>query len=162
MNPNHSPSRRQWLGLLALTVAAGGCATLQPESVKVLVVGLEPLPGELMEVRLALKLRVQNPTDTTLNFDGLSVDLDLGGKGFASGVSDQQGQVPRFGEMLLTVPVSVSALAVLRQVLSLSQGNARDRVSYTLRGRLGGHGLGGGLRFTSSGEVDLPAGLTGR
>ena len=160
------PRRRACLQLMALStssLALGGCAMLlDRETVRVNVVGLAPLPGEAMEARLALKLRVQNPTESPLDYDGISVELDLRGSSFASGVSNEKGQIPRFSEALIAVPVSVSAWAVLRQVAGLAASNglnANTRIEYALRGRLAGSGLGGGVRFTANGELALPKGL---
>lgn len=152
----------RYLALAAAGVVLTGCASLTgAEAVRVNVVGLEPLPGELMEARMALKLRVQNPGDTAVDYDGISVELDVRGNSFASGVSPEKGSIPRFGEVLISVPVSVSALAVLRQVAGVASGNSSNRIEYALRGRLAGSGFGG-VRFSSSGEVELPKGLLGR
>lgn len=150
------------LALAAASVALTGCASLTgAEAVRVNVVGLEPLPGELMEARMALKLRVQNPGETAVDYDGISVELDVRGNSFASGVSPEKGSIPRFGEVLISVPVSVSALAVLRQVADVASGNSSNRIEYALRGRLAGSGFGG-MRFSSNGEIELPKGLLGR
>ncbi|MBI2734170.1 MAG: LEA type 2 family protein [Aquabacterium sp.] len=148
------------------TLAAGwaltGCANLGGgEAVRVNVVGLDPLPGELIEARMALKLRVQNPGERAVDFDGISVELDVRGNSFASGVSPEKGSIPRFGEVLISVPVSVSALAVLRQVAGMASGNNSNRIEYALRGRLAG-GSFGGVRFAANGEIELPKGLVGR
>ncbi len=118
--------RRTWwrrTGALAIGCVLAGCAGLGlSEPVQVNVVGIEPLPGEGMEVRMAVKLRVQNPNDAALEFDGISMTLDVHGSTFATGVSDARGSVPRFGETVITVPVSVSALAAVRQVIALATG----------------------------------------
>jgi LEA14-like dessication related protein len=140
--------------LVSLTLA--GCASLvHREPVRINVVGLEPIPGEGMEMRFKVKLRVQNPNETTIDFDGLALDLDLNGKAFASGVSDRAGSVPRFGETLIEIPVSVSAIAVVRQALGVIEGDGKAEVPYALRGRLAG-GLLGGMRFSDSGTLKLP------
>lgn len=142
------------LSLLALGL--GGCASLaQREPVRVNVVGLEALPGEGMEMRFKVKLRVQNPNETPIDFDGLALELELNGKPFATGVSDRTGSVPRFGEALVEIPVSVSAIAVVRQALGVIEGDTTTEVPYTLRGRLAG-GLLGGTRFSDSGRLKLP------
>ncbi len=152
----------RYLALAAASMALTGCASLTgAEAVRVNVVGLEPLPGELMEARMAVKLRVQNPGDTAVDYDGISVELDVRGNSFASGVSPEKGSIPRFGEVLISVPVSVSALAVLRQVAGVASGNSSNRIEYALRGRLAGSGFGG-VRFSSNGEIELPKGLLGR
>jgi hypothetical protein len=72
-------TRRQ-AAKLALLWAAGlaGCASITGRvPPKVHVVGLERLPSESFEIRFGVKLRIQNPGDASLEFDGLSVDLDV-------------------------------------------------------------------------------------
>lgn len=146
-----------WLLLGGGAAALSGCASLVArEPVRVNVVGMEPLRGEGLEARLALKLRVINPNDIGLSFDGVAVDLDVRGQPFASGVSNERGEVPRFGETIITIPVSVSALALVRQALSVARSGTGQRIGYTLRGRLAGTPFGG-LAFDTSGEVELPA-----
>jgi LEA14-like dessication related protein len=51
-----------------------------------------------MEVRFAVKIRVQNPNGTNVNYNGVALDLEINGQPFASGVSDQSVQfraIPR-------------------------------------------------------------------
>ena len=146
-----------WLSLLLLLA---GCASLSGrEPLRVTLAGVESLPGEGMELRMAVKLRVQNPNDAPVDFDGVAVSLELRGMDFASGVSDARGSVPRFGETVLTVPVTVSAFAVARQVISLASGD-NPKVEFVARGKLS-DGSFGGARFESKGSFDLPAGLPG-
>jgi hypothetical protein len=90
-----------------------------------------------------------------LDYDGIALDLSLNGSAFASGVSDAKGTIPRFGEAVLTVPVTVSALSVVRQALNFTRNPPKDGVPYELKGKLGGTGLGS-LRFESSGTVRMP------
>ncbi len=78
-------------------------------------------------MRFNVKLRVQNPNDSTINFDGVSLDLELNGKPFASGVSDQRGTVPRFGETIVTVPLTVPAFTAVRQAIAFAGPRSRDR-----------------------------------
>ena len=150
------PKRRPILVLLSL--AAVGCAGLAgSDPVRVQLAGLDPLPGEGLEWRMLLKLRVQNPSEQPVDYDGASVELDLRGQPFASGVSNERGSVPRFGEAVLSLPVTVSALSVARQVLDLVAGRQGAPLDYVLRGKLGGSTLGG-ARFQSSGQLTWPPG----
>jgi LEA14-like dessication related protein len=145
---------------VALAAALGGCAALTGhDTLRVHVVSFEQLPAEGMEVRLAVKLRLQNAGELPVDYDGVAIELELGGTTFASGVSSQRGTVARFSEALVTVPVSVSALAVLRQALALARGR-NTTVTYALRGRLAGPGVAG-MRFGSTGEIDLVRDLGG-
>jgi LEA14-like dessication related protein len=153
--------RRACLNLLMTAAAVGvlpGCAALTGlEPMRVNVVAVEPLPSEGMEVRMTVKLRVVNPNDVALDFDGIWVELDVDGAPLASGVSSERGSVPRYAETVLAVPVSISAVAVLRQMLGLAKGRSTS-VRYALRGRLGRLG-GGSSRFTSSGDIDFPGNI---
>ena len=83
--------------------ACAGLALRQP--LQVSVVDVSGLPGEGLELRLAVKLRVQNPNEAALDYDGVTLELEVSGRHLASGVSDARGSVPRFGEALITVPV---------------------------------------------------------
>lgn len=145
--------------LIAATIGSSfitGCASMSPvDQVHVNVVGVEQLPSEGLEMRLGIKLRVQNPSDNPISFDGLALNLELRGQDFATGVSDARGTIPRFGETVLTLPVTVSAGAIVRQVVSLI-GSANSSISYVARGKLGGTGFGT-ARFESRGELQLPS-----
>jgi LEA14-like dessication related protein len=63
------------------------------------VVGVEPLRGGL-GLRFLCKLRVQNPNDVPIEFNGIYVALEVRGSAFATGLSDAVGTVPRFGELV--------------------------------------------------------------
>ena len=143
------------VSLLPLAWLAGCAAMPGREPVKVSLASLEPLPGQGLELRLAVKLRLLNPNDAPIDYDGVFVELSVRGSEFASGASGERGTVPRFGESILTIPVTVTAVAVVRQLLGLATGD-RSRVDYRLRGRLSG-GLLGTVSFREEGEVDLPA-----
>ena len=105
------------LRLICLLLAGlGACASLDNhDPLRVDLVGLEPLPGQGLEVRFAVKLRVQNPNNSAVSFNGMALELDVNDQPLASGVSDQSGSVPRFGETVVSVPLSISAFSVMRQ-----------------------------------------------
>lgn len=143
------------LALLATLILAG-CASLTPnDPLRIDLVGLEPLPAQGMEMRFAVVLRVQNPNDSVIDYDGLSLELDVNHQPLASGVSDASGQVPRFGEALLKVPVTISAFSVMRQAWAAAGYQQGRNLPYELRGKLGG-GLFGSARFSSAGTLNWP------
>ncbi|HAF91089.1 MAG TPA: water stress/hypersensitive response domain-containing protein [Pseudomonas sp.] len=158
MPPIHTPICRTPLRLLALLLLAmslTSCALFSArDPLAVQVAGIEPLPGEGLEVRFLVKLRLQNPNTTPIDYNGVALSLEVNGRSLASGVSDQQGTVPRFGEALLQVPVSISAFSVARQALGLAEHIGMDEVPYVLRGKLAG-GLFGTQRFVEKGRLDL-------
>jgi len=142
------------LSMILLSLSA--CALFpNRDPVNINVVGLEPLPSQDLEVRFAIKIRVQNPNETAIDYNGIALDLEVNGHSLASGVSDQSGSIGRFSETIVSVPVSVSAFSVLRQTLGLSQTQTLDNLPYVLRGKLAG-GVFGTMRFVDSGTLSLP------
>ena len=147
------------LSLMLLTLNA--CALLPGrDPLNINVVGFEPLHSEDMEVRFAVKIRVQNPNDTAIDYNGVALDLEVNGQPLASGVSDQAGSIARFSDSVLSVPVSVSAFSVLRQTLGLSHTQTLNNLPYVLRGKLAG-GLFGTMRFVETGKLSLPGSTAG-
>ncbi len=142
--------------LSVLLLVLSGCAAFsQRDPLNVQVAGIQPLPGEGLELRMNVKLRIQNPNDTALDYNGVALDLEVNGRRLASGVSDARGSVPRFGETVLSVPVTVSAFSAARQALGLAEHIGLDEVPYVLRGKLAG-GLFGTQRFVEKGTLELP------
>jgi len=142
---------------LLLTLGLCGCTLLAPrDPLQIDLAGLEPLPAQGMEMRFTVLLRVQNPNATPIDYDGIALQLEVNRQPLASGVSDQSGQVPRYGESLLRIPVSVSALSMMRQAWAAAGYRDARGLPYELRGKLGG-GLFGGARFHDSGTLDWPA-----
>jgi LEA14-like dessication related protein len=146
----------RWFAAAGLA-ALCGCASLPGmDPLSVGVAGIEPLPSEGLELRLAVRLRIQNPNDAVVEYSGAALSLDLNGRRLASGVSDQTGTVPRYGETVLTIPVTISAFDMARQVIGFARGaETREEVRYRARGKLEG-GLFGTRRFDNEGTFDLP------
>lgn len=149
------------LALVAFAVPVlGGCANLQRrEPIDVIMVGVEPLQGEGLELRMLVKLRIQNPNDLPLDFNGVSVTMNVQGKRFATGVSDAGGSVPRFGEAIVNVPVSISLFRIARQAVGAMTDEFRGKLTYEMNGKLAGPAFNS-VRFKSSGELTLPPEIT--
>ena len=143
--------------LLLLAACLAGCATLSNrDPLSIDVAGIEPLPGEGLELRLAVRVRIQNPNDTPIEYSGAALNLDFNGRKLASGVTDAMGTVPRYGEIVLEIPVTISALNMARQVIGFSNTRNEPRdVSYSVRGKLEA-GAFGTRRFTDEGTFELP------
>ncbi|GAB2918842.1 LEA type 2 family protein [Paraburkholderia jirisanensis] len=144
----------------AIVAPLGGCAGwFNHDALRVNVAGIDPLPSEGMEVRFSVKLRIQNPNDTQIDFNGISIELELNGQSFAAGVTGESGSVPRFGETVVSVPVTVPALSALRQVFAFAERAQSGQIPYILRGRLSGVGISGSSRFIDQGTLSLPLAL---
>ena len=152
LTPRLTPA---WLAALTMLALAGRETMTTRDALRVSVVGVEPLKGEALELRFIVRLRVQNPKHAGGAFDGVALDLEVDGKNLASGVSDQKGTVPRFGETLVSVPVSVSAFAAVRQAMGLGDVAARGELPYVVSGKLAGVAFGN-VRFSDSGTLRLP------
>jgi LEA14-like dessication related protein len=141
--------------LLGASLTLAGCANMPGrDPVQVTVADIESLPGEGMELRMLVKLRVQNPNDAPIEYSGVYVRLDVQDKNFASGVSDEHGTIPRFGESIVSVPVTASMLRVALNALGILGGNQIDKISYKLEGKLDGPAFGS-TRFKAQGEFSL-------
>lgn len=151
--------------LLALVFLASalfltsGCASMaRRDPIEAYVVGVEPLEGAGLEFRMLVKLRVQNPNDVAIAYNGVSVSMNVQGKRFATGVSDAAGTVPRFGEAVIDVPVSVSAFRLVGRAMEVLGTESSDKIHYELRGKLAGPTFSS-VRFNSKGEMSLPEGF---
>jgi LEA14-like dessication related protein len=151
-----SPRRLLIACIAGAPLMLGACASLQGgDPLQVTVAGIEPLQGEGMELRLMVKLRVQNPNDAQIDYNGVALSMDVQGKSFASGVSDETGSVPRFGESVISVPVTISAFRMLRQAVDMMHSGGVSKISYEMKGKLSGSAFSA-HRFSTKGEFDLP------
>ena len=148
---------------MAVTVVAlaplslHGCAIFQrSDPLQVTVAGIEPMEGQGqgLELRLLVKLRVQNPNDAPIDYNGVAVEMIVQGKTFATGVSDASGTVPRFGETVITVPVTASAFRMLGEAFTLFRSGSSGKITYEMTGKLNGSGFNS-VHFRTQGEFDL-------
>jgi len=149
---------RRFLLIASMIVAAllSACAGMPGrDPVHVTVADIEALPGQNLEMRMMVKLRVQNPNDAPLQYDGIYVRLEVLDKTFATGVSDERGSIPRFGESIISVPVTISMVRVAVNALRLLDGKPVDRINYKLEGKLDGPAFGS-TRFQAQGVLALP------
>ncbi|MFL6549668.1 MAG: LEA type 2 family protein [Povalibacter sp.] len=145
--------------ITGLCIGLLSCASLPGrDPPEVSIAGMEPLQGQGLEMRFLLKLRVQNPNDSPIDYDGVSVQLNMQGKKFATGVSDATGNVPRYGESIISVPLTIPAFQVARQVIGMTSQPATGKFRYELKGKLSAPGLGS-THFSNQGELDMPQGV---
>ena len=133
------PRRFRRVVYVVAVILLSACAALQrTDPLQVTVAGIEPMQGQGMELRMLVKLRVQNPNDAPIEYDGVSLKLDVQGKTFATGVSDERGSVPRFGESVISVPVTTSAMRMVRQALGMMGGEGQGSRRSICYGKLNG------------------------
>jgi len=151
--------------LTAAAVALAGCAIFKRTNpLQVTLAGIEPAASgasEDLEARMQLRLRVQNPNDAPIEYDGIYVEVDVENHSLGSGVSHQSGTVPAFGEAVIGVPLEVSYLGIAGEAMTLLTGKSLDKVTYKMRGKLNSPSSGA-LPFESQGELNLADVMTGK
>ena len=146
------------LMLLACTCCLSACAGLWiREPLNVTIAELKPIEIGVLEQRYEVKVRLQNPNDSDISFDGVVFDLEINGNPFARGVSDKGGTIPRFGESLVDLQVVSGLQNILRQINELAKGD-RTSVTYRIKGRLHLAGGIGSVPFDATGEIAFPTG----
>jgi LEA14-like dessication related protein len=143
---------------LLLVLLVAGCASLSSrDPLTIDVAGIDPLPSEGLELRLAVRVRIQNPNDATIDYTGAALDLELNGQRLASGVSGELGTVARYGESVLTIPVTISAFNVARQLMGFIDNRNPERVTIRISGKLDG-GFLSTYRFSDEESIELGRG----
>jgi LEA14-like dessication related protein len=143
------------LGCALMLNACVGLGIREP--LNVTIAQFTPIEIGILEQRYAVKVRLLNPNDSEVSFDGVAFDLEINGKLFAKGVSDKGATVPRFGEALIDLQVVSGIQNILKQIREFQKG---DRVGFTYRikGQLHLAGGFGSIPFDSTGEFSFPTG----
>jgi len=139
--------------LLGLSACAGWGVR---EPLNVTIADITPLEMTVLEQRYTVKVRLLNPNDAEIAFDGVAFDLEINGKPFAKGVSSRGG-VPRFGEAVIEMQVVSGLQNILRQIAQLQKGD-RAGFTYRIKGRLHSTGGFGFIPFDTKGEFAFPTG----
>ena len=143
--------------LLLLIPGLIGCATMSTrDPLNIDVAGIEPLPGEGLEMRMAVKIRIQNPNDDEVKFTGAALTLYLNDKKLGNGVSDMSGTVPRYGQTVITIPVAVSAFNAVQQLFGVLGGTGPGEITYRVSGKLQGSSFRA-LKFSDEGTFRMPS-----
>ncbi|MCB1895509.1 MAG: LEA type 2 family protein [Zoogloeaceae bacterium] len=139
--------------LAGVAVALAACGTLP--------IGLEPpevsladvryAGGTLFEQRFRLDLRVINPNRRDLEIEGVSFTVELNGRRFARGVSDQAFVVAAHGEHVVTVHATTTLGQMLDQIGSPDDTRG---LAYRVEGQVALGGFGS-LPFASEGRVGI-------
>lgn len=146
--------KRVWLVLFVL-MAPQGCAT--PDNVKppsITLTNLQLGSTGLLSQELKLFIKIGNPNDFAIPFTGLSFNLEVNGRPFAEGLSNDSVTVPRLGYAAMLVTGNASTLTLIMQLMTVGQ---RDRIDYRLFGtaHVGQLGLTDTVPFERKGSLSL-------
>lgn len=145
------------IAVVAAMLLGVGCAALTGVNApRVNVSNVTPQDVTLFEQKFLVQLRIQNPNDFDLEVRGMTFSLDLNGKSFATGLSNRQVTIPRFGSELVEVEMFSGTAGILRQLTGLTS-RGQPKFAYRLRGKVyleKPHS--GSLAFDEEGEIELP------
>lgn len=114
-----------------------GCAALTTrlETPYVSLAGLELKQVGIFEQRYDLTLRIQNPNAVSLPIAGMNYELQLNGKPFARGVSNDPVDIPAYGEAVTRVQVTSNMVGLLDHLKRLGQ-KGEPRLDYKVAGNV--------------------------
>jgi LEA14-like dessication related protein len=84
------------------------------------------------ESTVRIDLRISNPNPFPLQIDGLRFQLDLNGRRFARGQTDQVVEIPRLGDASVSLDVRTGLGDMLRQIPAVNDTDFK----YTIEGEL--------------------------
>ena len=125
-----------WVVILVILVS--GCASLfwMGEKPHVDIVNITPKEMRLLEQTFLLELRIQNPTETDLDINGMSFELEINGQPFARGVSNQSLKVERLSTKVVEVDAYTGLVSILRQLYEVKKGSYESGFKYRLKGSI--------------------------
>jgi LEA14-like dessication related protein len=125
-----------WVVLCVILVS--GCASLfwMGEKPRVDIVNVTPKEMRLLEQTFLLELRIQNPTETDLDINGMSFELEINGQPFARGVSNQSLKVERLSTKVIQVEAFTGLTSILRQLSEVKKGSYASGFTYRLKGSI--------------------------
>ena len=144
--------RRRLFLVLLLGLALSSCASADRPSVTLASVTLAGL--SLFEQRFVTTLRVQNPSNVDLAFEGVSVEVELNGKTFARGVSPGPMVVRAYGQDLVRVETISTTPDIVRQFRNLA-GLGDLKIHYRLKGQLQPRGRPDTVPFHDKGVISM-------
>lgn len=150
--------------LLALALAFGlaacaGAETTLPLTVRISNVRLGSVG--LLSQELLIDLRVGNPNAVALPLRGLTFELDINGRHFASGLGYAAIDVAPLSHAVVPVRGNTDVLGIIRQIMTLAESG---RLSYRIHGKayIGGLGRHQAVPYEHGGELSLLPNPDGR
>ena len=142
------------LAVIVLIAGLGGCGAPQKvlaPSIALQDVKLSNTEGLTQHIRI--ELLVSNPNDFDIPLTGLKFGMQMNGLDFAEGLSSQRVDIPHLGRAVVPVEVTVSVLALMKQIQAVQKKNGLDyRVTGTV---FLDHLLLPSVDFDRKGKVDL-------
>jgi LEA14-like dessication related protein len=115
-----------------------GCASLSryKETPSINLVSLNLLESTLFEQRYQLKFRIQNPNAVSMPVTGMNFTLEINGKKFMTGLSNQEASIPAYSDSVIAATGSTTLFGIARQIQGMKD-NEKATFAYRLSGKLG-------------------------
>lgn len=151
-------TRTRLLSTLALLTLLAACGTVglnefdQPE---VELIGLQPMAAQGLEARFKVSLRIVNPNSSALDIDGMAYEVFLRDSRILSGVSNQALRIEPYSETTTDLEVAAGMLSSLGLLRDLMSSPPDESIPYTLKAKISRGGIGGTIRVSREGVIDL-------
>ncbi|MFT4767033.1 MAG: LEA14-like dessication related protein [Glaciecola sp.] len=148
------------LSLLFTTLLLSGCASvgmLDFDDPEIELLALEPLPSQGLEARFLVKLRVVNPNSIPLEINGMAYDVFIRDSKVLSGVSNEGLKIDAYSESVAELEVAAGMFGSLALIRDLMSKPTDGGLPYKLNAKLSRSGLGGAIRVSREGSIDLNA-----
>ena len=99
------------------------------------LVSFKVLPANGFEQNFEIGLKLTNPNNFDLPFNGISYQLSVAGETLASGVAADVPMAAAYGESRFVVPVSTSLIRGFKVIRALMEKQGQD-ISYQLKAKL--------------------------
>jgi LEA14-like dessication related protein len=99
------------------------------------LISFKALPLNGLEQNFEVGLKLINPNNFELPFNGISYQLSVAGKSLAQGVAADIPTAKAYGESRFVVPVSTSLIGGFRVLKALIDNQGQD-ISYQLRAKI--------------------------
>ena len=127
----------KWYFLVAALFFLSGCASmnLDYEEPSVELISFKALPASGFEQNFEIGLKLTNPNNFDLPFNGISYQLSVAGEELAHGVASNIPTVKAYGESRFVVPISASLFGGFKVIKALMSSQGQD-ISYQLEAKL--------------------------
>ena len=137
---------------LVFGLSLSSCASVERPSVTLASVKLAGLG--LFEQRFVTTLRIQNPSNTELALEGVSVEIELNGNTFSRGVNPASIVIPAYAQDTVSVETTSTTSGVVRQLRALAKAGDVN-LNYRLKGRLQPRDRSDPIPFDDTGVISL-------
>ena len=123
--------------LVAVLFFLSGCATinLDYEEPSLELVSFKALPANGFEQNFEIGLKLTNPNNFELPFNGISYQLSVAGETLAHGVASNIPTAGAYGESRFVVPVATNIMGGIKVIRALMNSQGQD-ISYQLKAKL--------------------------